>query len=193
MSGKHWYVVDTVYKTSQYGGLCDFRYVYEASEQAAVNTALADITRKKGHGGYQLESVSRAVREYANVQFFTWKGELNMSGKLETKLILNKRYPVVAFQDPTSGFRTVREIRSRKGEPASSAYLITTYVQTPLPLDLGDSYTITSLGRAWKMIGRVTVPTDANPKQYVQKIVREEMSKYMRDQIDSVSCALNQL
>lgn len=192
MSGKHWYVVDAVYKSSQCVGFCDFRYVYEASEQAAVNTAMADIALNKGHGGYQLESVSRAIREY-NIQFFTWKGELNMSGKLETKLILNKRYPVVAFQDPTSGHRTVREIRSKKGEPVDSAYLITTYAQTPLPTDLGDSYTITSLGRTWKMIGWVTVPTDANPKQYVQKVIREEMSKYMREQIDSVSCALNQL
>ena len=193
MSGKNWYVVGAVYKTSQCVRYCDYRYVYEASEQAAVNTAIADIALKKGHRGYQMESVSRAVREYPNTQFFTWKGELNMSGKLETKLILNKRYPVVAFQDPTNGYRTVREIRSRKGEPTNSTYLVTTYGQTPLPIDLGDSYTITSLGRTWKMIGWVTVPTDANPKQYVQKLVREEMSKYMRDQIDSVSCALNQL
>ena len=193
MSGKHWYQVEADYKTSQYFSLCDRRYVYEASEKDAVDAAMADIARKHGHGRYKLTSIAKAVQEYTNIQFFTWKGELNMSGKLETKLSLSRQYPVAGFHDLNNGQRTVVAIKSRKGEPVSSAYLVISYALSPLPVDLGDSYSITSLGRAWKMVGRVTVPMGSDPKQHVQKIVREEMSKYMREQLDSVSSALNQL
>ena len=195
---KYWYKVEAVTKPQPNPSVayCQTRYVKASSEKEATDLALADITANTGRSDWHINSITRAVREYSNVQFFSWAGTLGASRRLYAKLTLGKSFPVVAFSDSVNGaqphYRVV-EIRSKKGNPTSSVYLVTSYACTPLPTELPDGYSITNKGVTWKISGHVTIPEGEDARHYVQKLIRTEMSKYMQEQIDTISCAMNQL